>query len=200
MKHKEKFIPIKDADKIDESAEQKNGTQVEMKLSEAEEELLNQIADQIAKISELEKERNEFKDQAVRIAAEMDNFRRRTITEKNDLVDYGNQRLLSNMLPLLDDLETAVAHGRQSNDYEALLTGFDLILQKTVKTFAEAGVQPLEDASGKPFDVNLHEALMVMPSDMPEGTVVQIVQQGYMFKDKVLRHAKVITSSGPAKE
>jgi molecular chaperone GrpE len=75
-----------------------------------------------------------------------------------------------------------------------------MIHQKALKVFENNGVKPMEDPSGTEFDVDFHEALMAMPSDKPQNTIVQMVQNGYMIQDKVLRHAKVVTSSGPADE
>ncbi|MFA6570587.1 MAG: nucleotide exchange factor GrpE [Bacteroidota bacterium] len=147
-------------------------------------------------LTQLEKERDEFRDKALRITAEMENFRKRTLKEKQDLVEYANEHLLLKFLPLLDDMFAALDAGKQKTDYESLITGFELIMQKTLKMFENAGVKPMEDAVGKPFDVNLQEAIMHIPSELPEGCVVQVVQPGFMIRDKVLRHAKVITSAG----
>ena len=152
------------------------------------------------KLSEAIKERDELKDQLKRLAAELENFRRRSLKEKRELIDYANERLLFDMLPLLDDFSAAIEAGKQNTDYEALLKGFDLIFQKANKLFENAGVKLMENPVGKPFDVNFHEAMMHIPSEVPEDYVVQVVQPGYMMNEKVLRHAKVITSAGEPKE
>lgn len=150
------------------------------------------LREQLAKV---ETERNEFRDHAMRKVAELENFRRRTQQEKEDLTAYANQKLLQNILPIVDDLQRALELGRKGNDYKALLEGIEMVYNKAVQTLGEAGVTPIEPV-GQEFDVNLHEALMRMPSEAPEGQVVQEIQRGYMYKDKVLRHAKVITSAG----
>lgn len=150
------------------------------------------LRDQLAKV---EAERNEFRDHAMRKVAELENFRRRTQQEKEDLTAYANQKLLQNILPIVDDLQRALELGRKGNDYKALLEGIEMVYNKALQTLGDVGVTSLEPV-GQEFDVNLHEALMRIPSEAPEGQVVQEVQRGYMYKDKVLRHAKVITSAG----
>ena len=152
-----------------------------------------QMAD---RIQQLEKESEDYKEQLMRKAAEFENYRRRSIREKQEMLDYANERLLFNLLPLLDDMEKAIETGKSSDDYNALLTGIEMIYQKAIKVFDEAGAKSMDSFIGKPFDVNYHEALMQMSSELPEGYIVQEVQKGYMFHEKVLRHAKVVTSAG----
>jgi len=149
---------------------------------------------------ELENENEDLKDQVLRKTAEMENFRRRTLLEKQQMIDYGNERLLSRFLDISDDFTNAIDAGSKSTDYDSLLTGLDLIYQKVIKFLADFGVSKMENSVGKPFDVHFHEAVMMIPSELPEGFVVQEIQTGYMILDKVLRHAKVITSSGMPKE
>lgn len=153
---------------------------------------VQELREQLARA---EAERNEFRDHAMRKVAELENFRRRTQQEKEELTAYANQKLLQNILPVVDDLQRALELGRKGSDYKALLEGIEMVYGKALQTLAEVGVQPIE-AVGEEFDVNLHEALMRMPSEAPEGQVVQELQRGFMYKDKVLRHAKVVTSAG----
>lgn len=148
------------------------------------------------RLEDLDKERTDLKEQLVRKAAEFENFRKRTILEKQDMVLYSNERLLFRMLELLDDMKAAVENGAKSTDYDVLFRGIEMIYQKATKIFEENGVKMMESAVGTPFNVDLHDALMVMPSELPEGNVVQEISPGYLIHDKVLRHSKVITSSG----
>jgi molecular chaperone GrpE len=148
------------------------------------------------KLAEADREREELKDQLKRVAAELDNVRRRSIREKREIIDYANERLLFNLLPLLDDMEAALEAGKQKPDYDSLLKGIEMIYMKAKKLFEDAGVKPMEDPVGKPFDVNYHEAVMQMSSEFPVDTIVNIAQPGYLIHDKVLRHARVVTSSG----
>ncbi len=151
-------------------------------------------------LEEIMKERDEYKERMLRTAAELENVRRRSAREKQELLGYSNQQLLFKMLELLDDIEKASEAGKQSDDYDALLKGVEMIEQKAKKLFNESGVSKMEDPVGKQFDVDYHEAMMTMPSDEPEGIVVQVIQPGYMIRDRVLRHAKVVTSSGKKEE
>lgn len=154
-----------------------------------------------ASIQDLENEKNELKDQVMRKTAEMDNMRRRSLKEKNEMIDFANQRLLMKLLPLLDDFTKAIESGKSKHEFESVMQGIEMIYQKMQKVFEESGVKPMEDAIGKPFDVDFHEAVMQMPSDdVEEGNVIQVIEPGFMFFDRVLRHAKVITSSGKQEE
>jgi molecular chaperone GrpE len=160
----------------------------------------NEAVPEIDKIKDLEKERDELKDQVLRVAAELENYRRRVLKEKREMVDYANERLIFNLLSLLDDLGNAVEAGKKAADCDSMLAGLDLIYQKTLKLFENEGVKIMENTVGKPFDVNQHEAVMKMPSELPEDYIINEVQAGYTIRDKVLRHAKVITSAGEPKE
>jgi molecular chaperone GrpE len=169
-----------------------NNDMAEMSYEEA-------VVELTARLEAAEKEKEETKEQVKRAYAELENFRRRSLKEKQEMIDYANERLLFKMLALLDDISNAIDAGKKSDDYEALLRGIEMIQQKTLKTFEESGVKPMELSVGKEFDFNLHEAIMMMPSDeVPAEHIVAEVQKGYMMHDKVLRHAKVVTSSGPA--
>ncbi len=149
-----------------------------------------------AEVESLKSEKNELYDQLLRKAAEFENFRRRTQKEKEDLILYSNEKLLQNLLPILDDLNNAVAASKQSSDFDSLVIGLEMISQKTKKLFEQAGVSEIDNPVGKPFDFELHEALMNIPSEVPEGYVVKELQKGYKLFDKVLRHTKVVTSAG----
>lgn len=146
-------------------------------------------------LSQLRAERDEFREISLRKVAELENFRRRTEQERQELIIHANFKLLQKLLPVLDDLQRAVESGKSSADSKALIEGVELVMNKTVQTFAEVGVTPMETV-GTDFDANIHEALMQMPSEAPEGQIVQEAQRGYMLGNKVLRHAKVIVSAG----
>lgn len=153
------------------------------------------------KIGKLEAEKSELKEQVIRKAAELENFRRRTIKEKQELIEFGNEKLLFKFLELLDDINNAVDAGKKTTDYEALLKGLEMIHNKAEKLFLDAGVKQMDDPAGEEFDVDYHEAMMHVPNnEIPEGYVVQVIQNGYMLNDKVLRHAKVVTSAGKSNE
>jgi molecular chaperone GrpE len=178
-------------DTINVEIESKNDGQPTEEPLEAE--MVLQLVDKFDKIV---KERDEAKDQLKRMAAELENFRRRSLKEKQEMIDYANERLLFKLLQLLDDISAAIDARRQSSDIESLLKGIEMINAKTLKIFEEAGVVRMENPVGKPFNVELQEAMMHIPSELPEEHVVQEILPGYMIYNKVLRHAKVITSAG----
>jgi len=153
--------------------------------------------DQQERVLSLEKEIEELKDLALRKTAELENFRKRTIKEKQDIVEYANEKLLAKLLPIIDDLEVAISTTEKTLDFAAFFEGMKLIQSKTLKTFEEVGVKEIEIEPNIPFNVDFHEAIMMTPSDsIDEGNIVQQVQKGYLLREKVLRHSKVITSSG----
>ncbi|TAE27007.1 MAG: nucleotide exchange factor GrpE [Candidatus Kapaibacterium sp.] len=151
-------------------------------------------------LAKLRMEREEFREISLRKVAELENFRRRTEQERQELIIHANFKLLQKLLPMLDDLQRAVESGKSSSDSKAFMEGVELVLNKTTQTFVEIGVTPIE-ALGQDFDTSLHEALMQMPSEAPEGQILQEAQRGYMLGNKVLRHARVIVSAGmPSQE
>jgi molecular chaperone GrpE len=162
-----------------------------------DQEIETETANQQERIVALEKEIEELKDLALRKTAELENFRKRTIKEKQDIVEYANEKLLAKLLPIIDDLEVAISSTEKTQDYVAFFEGMKLIQTKTLKTFEEVGVTPIEIEPNTPFNVDFHEAIMLTPSEtIEEGNIVQQVQKGYLLREKVLRHSKVITSSG----
>lgn len=183
--------------KIEENGNMSDKEEIKIENSESEINNENELA---TKLAEAEKERDELRDQIKRIAAELDNFRRRTLKEKQEMIDFANERLMFSFLSILDDFGAAIDAGRQKADFDSLMTGLEMIHQKAQKLFENEGVQRMEDPVGKPFDVNFQEAMMHIPSEQPEGYVVQEVVPGYMLRSKVLRHAKVITSAGSGEE
>jgi len=147
-------------------------------------------------VETLQRELNEWKDLAQRRSADLENLRRRSRQREEDLVSYSSEHVITKMLPVLDDLHAAVEASKKSTDADAVRAGIEMIYQKTLKIFNDSGVLPIETDAGEPFDVDKHEALMHTTSEHPEGAVVQTVQRGYQLHDKVIRHAKVITSAG----
>lgn len=148
-------------------------------------------------VERLSDENAYLKDSLARKTAEMENMRRRMEKEKSDLINYANEKLINNLLEIPDTIAQALNSANSTNDLESLKKGVELIYQKTMKLFENAGVKIMEDPTGKEFDVDFHDALMQAPSaDIPEGHIIQVLQDGYLLKDKVIRHAKVITSAG----
>lgn len=137
-----------------------------------------------------------LKDQLLRLHADFENLRRRTLREKEEAFRYGHENLVKDLLPTVDNLERAVDHARQSEggDIEGLLQGVELVLRELQGVFTRHGVEEIE-AEGKPFDPSIHEAMAQVPDDaVPPSTVVQVFQRGYRLRDHLLRPARVIVS------
>jgi molecular chaperone GrpE len=140
-----------------------------------------------------------YKDQLLRKAAEFENYKRRTETDFSNLVRNANEGLLLSLLPVLDDLERSLKHGNERSDPDSFYRGIELIRSKLGNILDSKGLAPF-DSVGKPFDVEYHDALMQVPNEEhPKNTVVEEVERGYTLNGKVLRHSKVIVSSGSAK-
>ncbi|MSU23588.1 MAG: nucleotide exchange factor GrpE [Opitutus sp.] len=139
-------------------------------------------------------------DKFMRAAADLENFRRRTVREKEELRLYAASRVLEDLLPVLDNLALGLAAAKQPGaDAPALASGIDLVLAQCKAAFASHGLKEISPA-GQPFDANLHEALSAQPSAaVPEGSVVTVVRTGYALNGRLLRPASVVVSSGPAK-
>jgi molecular chaperone GrpE len=152
------------------------------------------------KIEELQKTAETLKDQLLRKAAELENVKRRSEAETLTTIQYANESLLDSLIPVLEDFSRSFKAAGKEGNGESFAKGIELIHQKLARILAHQGLAPF-DSVGKPFDVNYHDALLQMPrADVPPGTVIEEIERGYMFRDRVLRHAKVIVSSSPADE
>lgn len=140
----------------------------------------------------LEEQLAELHDKYLRSVAEFDNYRKRTLREKTELILNGGEKTITAILPVLDDMERAIANGKKTDDVEALREGMELIWQKFEKVLAGMGVSRI-DTDGADFDTDVHEAIAMIPapSDEMKGKVMDCVQTGYKLNDKVIRHAKV---------
>lgn len=148
----------------------------------------------IAQLNSTTKERDDYKDQLLRKVAEFENFRNRTLREKEDLIFYANAALIRNFLDILDNLEKANESVKKSKDYDAFIKGLEMIEQQFKNILKDEGLTEIETKIGDDFNVELHDALMTVESDLEPGKIAQIFQKGYQIKDKVIRHAKVATS------
>lgn len=139
------------------------------------------------KEQELENEKKEY----LFLMAEFDNFRKRTLKEKSDIIRNAAESVLKGLLPILDDFERGLDAIRDTTDAESVKQGMQLIYNKLVKYLEQNGVKAME-STGAPFDADLHEAIAMVPGDeASRGKVIDTVSKGYMLNDKVLRHAKV---------
>lgn len=144
------------------------------------------------KLAEAEAQIAELKKQQLYKAAEFDNFRKRQMQEKAELIKNGGAKVLTTILPIIDDLERAQQNMDKMEDLEACKEGVNLIIDKFMKLLAQEGLKKIE-AVGTEFNTDFHEAIAMVPG-MPEdqkGKVIDCVLNGYMLNDKVLRHSKV---------
>ena len=141
------------------------------------------------------KEAELFKDQLRRKAAEFENYKRRNENEMRSLIENATERLILDLLPVIDDFDRFLRSSRDQKDYDALFKGIDLINSKLNKILSARGLAPFE-STGKPFDVEYHDAVLQIPrGDVSSNTVIEEVNRGFMLNDKVLRHAKVVVSA-----
>ena len=169
-----------EAPKADVKAEEKAAEQPA--APSAEEILKQQLAD--------------ANDRNLRLMAEFENFRRRNAKEQLELIETANGKLLEKLSEVQDNFERAFAAENKAKDLEAFEKGMQMIYNQFAKVLTDAGLEQI-DPTGKEFDPNLHEALMQQPSEtIPEGHVVTVFQKGYKLKNKILKTAKVIVSSG----
>lgn len=134
----------------------------------------------------------ELKDKYLRSVAEFDNYRKRTLKEKAELILNGGEKAIIAILPILDDMERAIANGQKTDDPAVLREGMELIFTKFNKTLESLGVSKIETEDAD-FDTDIHEAIAMVPGkgDDKKGKVLDCVQTGYKLNEKVIRHAKV---------
>lgn len=137
----------------------------------------------------------EQKDKYLRLSAEFDNFRKRTMKEKAELIKNGGEKAINAILPVLDDLERALQNMQKAEDVKAIYEGVELIYQKFLKSLHQEGLEKMEPV-GENFDTDYHEAIALVPaqSEDQKGKVLDCVQTGYKLNDKVIRHAKVVVA------
>lgn len=175
-----------------ETSEEKNEMQDELGIieeSNSEEENFEEN-----KIEQLEQQINDLKDTLLRKAAEFENYKRRSEKEKESLLEYAAESFIVKMLQIYDDLGRSLQHIEKGDNSDSIKEGIKMVYDKFTKTLDAQGVKKIE-AKGTPFDFNLHEALLRQPVEGVEpDTVIEEVEAGYLYKDKVIRHAKVVVS------
>ena len=144
------------------------------------------------KTAEYEATIADLKDKYLRQAAEFDNYRKRVLKEKSELIQNGGESVISSLLPIIDDFERALQNMKKSDDTAALKEGVELIYQKFMKTLESNGLKTIETKEAD-FNTDFHEAVAMIPApnDESKGKVVDCVKKGYKLNDKVIRHAKV---------
>ena len=160
--------------------------------SETAEETVNSEDTEEDPLEKAQKEIEELKTQMLYKAAEFDNYRKRTLKERAELILNGGEKVITTILPIIDDMERAIENGAKTDDPKVLREGMDLIHQKFIKTLEAQGVSIIETENAD-FDTDVHEAVAMVPGmgDDKKGKVIDCLQKGYKLNDKVIRHAKV---------
>ena len=193
---KEKNQPIeeevlKNEEVVEETAQNEGKAQEEtQEEAPAEEQTVEeQLANMLAEAQQMV---NEERDKYLRLSAEFDNYRKRTLKEKAELIKNGGEKTLTAILPVLDDFERALKNMEASEETKAMKEGVELIFSKFQKILGQEGLQKIE-TEGQAFDTDFHEAIALIPapSEDLKGKILDCVQTGYMLNEKVIRHAKV---------
>lgn len=172
----------------DSANEKKEEPTEEIKIESAEEKV-----EEINKISELEDKIKSLQDTLLRKAADFENYKRRTENDQLNLLKYAAESFILKVLPIYDDLNRSVQHLGEDS-FESVKEGLKLIFDKFTKILEEQGIKKI-DAKGQEFNVEFHEALLQQPSkEFPANTVIEEVDPGYIYKDRVIKHSKVIVS------
>ena len=158
----------------------------------APEEPLSEVDQLKLQLAEAQEKNAELQDRYLRQAAEFDNYRKRTMKEKAELIKSAAEKLMVAELPVVDDMDRALENMEKGSDAEACIEGFKLIVQKFKNILAQQGLEKIE-TEGQDFDTDFHEAIALIPAPTEElkGKILDCVQQGYKLGDKVIRHSKV---------
>jgi molecular chaperone GrpE len=188
----EKDINIEEEEKLDGQNVQENDNSAECEEAPQDQENEEQEAEEEDETAKLKAEVATLQDKYLRSVAEFDNYRKRTTKEKAELILNGGANAIKAILPVLDDMERAIANGEKTEDPQVLREGMELIYQKFQKALEGLGVKQIETEDAD-FDVDVHEAVAMVPGmgDDKKGKVIDCLQRGYKLNDKVLRHAKV---------
>ena len=146
-------------------------------------------------LEEKTRESSDYFDKWLRLRAEMENFKKRMEKEKSEHLKFGNESLLKALLPILDNLERAIDHGKNRGEDSPLMVGLEMVRKEFAGILERFGVKPVSSV-GEAFDPERHEAISQQESDLEANRIVSAVQNGYFYHDRLLRPAKVIVSSG----
>ena len=148
-------------------------------------------------VASLQSDLDRFRDLALRTQADFENYKKRGAREKDEAIKFANRALLERLVPIVDNFELGLSAARNQSEQSPIYSGMSMILKQLSDFLTESGLEPV-DAVGKQFDPNLHEAIGHEPSDkVPEGRVIRQTRRGYRLKDRLLRPATVVVSSGP---
>ena len=190
---KEKDIKIEDEETLNENPVEETDKEAENNAAEeATAETQEEETEEQDPLEKAQAEIEELKNQLLYKAAEFDNYRKRTLKERAELILNGGEKFITAILPIIDDMERAIESGAKTDDPEVLREGMELIHQKFIKVLEAQGVSKI-DTENADFDTDVHEAVAMVPGmgDDKKGKVIDCLQKGYKLNDKVIRHAKV---------
>ena len=175
----------KEAVDLNQDTTQEESNEPQEQLQQTEEETQTEEENLAQQLEEL-------KDKYLRAVAEFENFKRRTLKEKTELILNGGEKAITAILPIIDDMERAIENAHKQECVDAVEEGWELIYKKLLSTLEGMGVKKIE-VEDKDFDVDFHEAVAMVPGmgDDKKGKIIDCVQTGYTLNDKVIRHAKV---------
>ncbi len=185
--------------------EKKKGTKIEEKKNEANlkekiEKLEKELKEKDKKIKEQEKKIKELEDKFLRLVAESDNMKKRLEREKREFLEYANENLLKDLLPVIDNIERAIEHADEESNVKDFIKGVEMTLNNFLKILEKYNVKAIK-AINEEFDPNYHEAMSIKETDEVEANkVVEELQKGYMYKERLLRPSLVTVSKEPAKK
>ena len=188
----ERDINIEEEENLEEVNTENTENTESAEAEKTEEAAQEEEAEELDPLEKAQAELAEMKNQLLYKAAEFENYRKRTLKERAELILNGGEKVITAILPVLDDMERAIANGSKTEDPQVLREGMELIYQKFVKTLEAQGVSKIETKDAD-FDTDLHEAVAMVPGmgDDKKGKVIDCLQEGYKLNDKVIRHAKV---------
>ena len=176
------------------------GEELQLPLEEERKEKEEEIEELKKKVEEKEKEVKEHYDRLLRVAADLENYKKRAAKEKEEWIKFSNEDLIKAILPFIDNLERAVNHAEKVKDTGVMIEGLRLTIQQLLQTLSKFGVSPIESI-GKPFDPTIHQAMLLVETDQHEANrVVEEFQKGYFLNDRLLRPATVSVSKPPEKQ
>lgn len=192
MKNVEEETAEKNMEQPAAEKEQPVEGEAQQKAEEPEKELTPEEKLQ-AEVEKLQAEQEEMKDKYLRLSAEFDNYRKRTMKEKAELILNGGEKAFKAILPVIDDMERALATMQKATDVDAVKEGVDLIYNKFIQILGQNGVHAI-DTKEKELDTDFHDAIAIIdaPSEELKGKILDCVETGYTLNDKVIRHAKVV--------
>ena len=188
MSNKEKNIKIEGEElELNNEETTQNGAEAQAEYANGEE---TPAEEELDPLTAAQNEAEQWKDKYIRLVAEFENYKKRTLKEKSELILNGSEKTVATILPILDDFERATAD--KTEDPQAIKEGYELIYKKFLKALETLGVNKIETDNAD-FNVDYHEAIAMVPGmgDDKKGKVIDCVQTGYTLNDKVIRHAKV---------